>query len=1536
MTTTIDKKIVEMGFDNSEFEKGVDKTLKDVDRLKKGLAFEDSTRSFSNLTSSMNSQNNFAGITGAVENISSRFSILGAIGFTAIQNITNSVIDLTKKLWNMVSPIDNAKKGLGEYETQINAVQTIMANTSSKGTTLTQVNAALDQLNTYADKTIYNFSEMTRNIGTFTAAGVDLDTSVAAIKGIANLAAVSGSNSQQASTAMYQLSQALSSGTLKLMDWNSVVNAGMGGQVFQDALKETARAHGVAVDDIIKKEGSFRESLTTGWITSSILTETLSKFTGDLNAEQLKTMGYTEDQIAAIIKMGNVANDAATKVKTFSQLKETLAEAIGSGWAQSWRIVIGDFEEAKALFTTISDTLGGLIGASADTRNNLLKSWKDMGGRAAVVRAIELAFKGLIGIMGTVKEAFRDIFPAVTAQTLYNLSLRLMLFASRLTLSSETAEKVKTIFKGFFAIFDIIRIAIVSFLKVMSQFREGFENTGSGLVDFIEKIAKFILNLREAIKDGKSFEVFFQSIIDYIKLAIVAISIFISSVKSEFDKIKPYLLTIGGYFTTFFEGVKEKFQFIRDWLPNMFSGIDTGGVDSFFEKVGTRFEPLKKIGQLTALVIGGIVKLVAKLAPTFFKIASSVAGAIAKFVQAIGQGIAELDFTKLYDAINAGLLTGLLVAITSFIGKGGKAIDSVGGVFDTLKDVFGGVKGVLDGVRGSLEAYQQNLKAKTLLTIALAIGVLAASLLVLSLIDSKKLTSALLAITTLFAELSISMSIFSAGGGAGLKATASLVAMAVAIGILALALTAISKIDQADISKGIVAILQLTTTLVLFGKLLSQQSGTMLKSAVGLIAFSLGLSILVSVVRRLGEIDPEKLTTGLKGVGILLAELAVFMQVSNLGGKSGFSSGASILALSGAILVLSLAVSRFSEMDTEKLQQGLLAVGIVLAEIAAFTQLTGDGKRIIATSIGVTILAAAMMIFAEVIAKLGALSLDEIQRGLAAMGLSLLIVVAAIQAMPKNALLTGVALVVIAGALVILSKALSSLGDMSWDEIARGLAAMAGALTILAIAMQVMQSSILGAGAILIAAGALAILAPVLKTLGGMSLSEIGIALIALAGAFLVLGIAGALITPVVPTLIGLGIAITLIGVAVGLVGLGVLAFSTGLAALAVSGAAGAAAIVIIVTTLIGLVPMLIKAVVEGLMLFIQLIGDSAPIVAEALTKVLLAMISVIATVSPPLIAALLQLLLDLINLINTAGPPFIEAVLTLVGELLDTLAEKVPDFVQSGMDILLGFLKGIRDNIFEIVTVGIEIVTEFIDAVASKLPDIIDSGFNLIVKFIEGLATAIDENGDELRTAIGKLASAIIDGLADGLKSGVGAVAKAIGSLASAAISALKLLLGIHSPSTVFTEFGELTALGFVNGMVKMAGDVEEAATKIGTSAMNGMTESISMISDFLLDSPEFTPVITPVVDLTNVVAGRESISDIFNEAIGVSGIPRTLSSISSGTTPILPQDSVKNGEGNSVITFTQNNYSPVPLSRFEIYRQTRNQLALVKQATK
>ena len=418
--SSIDQRIVEMQFDNRQFESGVKTTISTLDRLKQKLNFGKSAQSLDDL-SKASKRFSLDGLASSVEYIASKFSFMGVMGVTAMQRISNSAITTGKRLVSALT-IDPVRSGLSEYETQIGAIQTILSNTRSKGTTLDQVNNALDELNAYADKTIYNFTEMTRNIGTFTAAGVDLDTSVAAIKGIANLAAVSGSTSVQAATAMYQLSQALASGTIRLMDWNSVANAGMGGDVLQSALKETARVHGIAIDQMIEEQGSFRETLQKGWLTSEIMLETLQKFTGDLSKEQILAMGYTAEQAEEIIALGKDANDAATKVKTFTQLIDTLKEALGSGWTQTWEFIIGDFEEARTLWTGVSDAIGEIINDSAEARNSMVKAWKEAGGREDLIEGLTDIFSSLWSVVVAVGDAMDDIFPPATVDTLLNIS----------------------------------------------------------------------------------------------------------------------------------------------------------------------------------------------------------------------------------------------------------------------------------------------------------------------------------------------------------------------------------------------------------------------------------------------------------------------------------------------------------------------------------------------------------------------------------------------------------------------------------------------------------------------------------------------------------------------------------------------------------------------------------------------------------------------------------------------------------------------------------------------------------------------------------------------------------------------------------------------------------------------------------------------------------------------------------------------------------------------------------------------------------
>ena len=450
MSKTIDEKVVEMRFDNKQFESNVATSMSTLEKLKRSLKLDGAAKGLEDINGAAKKVD-MSGLGNGVESVSAKFSALQVIGVTALANITNSAVNAGKRMVSALT-IDPVLSGFKEYETQINAVQTILANTSSKGTTIDDVTAALDELNHYADLTIYNFTEMTRNIGTFTAAGIDLDTSVNAIQGIANLAAVSGSTSQQASVAMYQLSQALASGTVKLMDWNSVVNAGMGGEVFQNALKETSELLGTGAKAAIEAEGSFRESLRTGWLTSEVLTETLKKFTTsganeyvakytgltkeavqaaldnakaqygeadaiDKAAEALANKsGKNKDEIKSILQMAKTATDAATKVKTFSQLWDVLKEAAQSGWAKTWQIIIGDFEEAKALLTPISDTLTDIINKMSDWRNSLLesalgKSFSKLGERiTGVLKPIEK-------VVNTVTETTTEATDTITKVT---------------------------------------------------------------------------------------------------------------------------------------------------------------------------------------------------------------------------------------------------------------------------------------------------------------------------------------------------------------------------------------------------------------------------------------------------------------------------------------------------------------------------------------------------------------------------------------------------------------------------------------------------------------------------------------------------------------------------------------------------------------------------------------------------------------------------------------------------------------------------------------------------------------------------------------------------------------------------------------------------------------------------------------------------------------------------------------------------------------------------------------------------------------
>jgi tape measure domain-containing protein len=922
MSTLIDSRVAEMRFDNRNFERNVATSMSTLDKLKEKLKLKDVATGLENITSAANKVT-FSHIGNETDTVGVKFSAMQVAATTALVNLTNTAIQAGTSIAN--SLISAAKSGFQEYETQINAVQTILANTSSKGTTLEQVNNALDELNHYADMTIYNFTEMTRNIGTFTAAGVDLDTSVAAIKGIANLAAVSGSTSQQASTAMYQLSQALAAGTVKLQDWNSVVNAGMGGQVFQDALKETARVHGIAIDQMIKDEGSFRETLQKGWLSSEILTETLSKFTGDLTEEQLTSMGYTAEQAQEIMKLGQTANDAATKVKTFTQLIDTLKEANQSGWTQTWEILIGDFEEAKSLWTSVSDQLGNMIQQSADARNNLLQGWKDSGGRTMIIDSVKNVFEGLVTILNSVKEAFTDVFPPITVEQLVKVTEKIKSLSEKFKISEEQANKLKSVFKGVFSILGIGVTIIKNVVSAIVQLFSHFTGLGDSVLNVSSSVGEWISKLHNSIKETNIFGNAINTVIGFVGGAIDRVKEFVSVLSDKID----------------IHGFKD----IVDVLKNIWN------------------------------------------------MTSGVRASLANTIQGIGNAFKDAfhngDIKSFLDIVNGGLLATVIVKIKKFISGIADSFDNSTSIIDHIKSIFGTVK-------DSLESLQKSVKADTLKKIAIAIGVLAASLLVLSMIDPKRLTSALVAITVLFGELMGAMAIFEkiAGKSKGaLKSVGVMIAMSTSVLILASALKKISDLEWNQLAIGLTGILGLMAIVVSAAIAMGKYGKKLKSGAAQMVIMATALKILASVCGELSQYSWLELGKGLSGIsGMLLAFAGFQFLMKQIKPTKLLRSATSLVIIGAALEIFADVCSNFGQMQWPDLGKAGAAIAGILAICAGFELLSGMSGNILASSAALVIMATALNLMVPVLQSLGSMSVDEIVKGIVSIAATMAII----------------------------------------------------------------------------------------------------------------------------------------------------------------------------------------------------------------------------------------------------------------------------------------------------------------------------------------------------------------------------------------------------------------------------------------------------------------------------------------------------------------------------------------------------------------
>lgn len=967
MSKSIDERIVEMQFDNQQFEKGISTSVKSLDKLKKSLQLDDAGRSFEKLERSAKNVR-LDGLAASVDAISSKFTLMGRMSIAWMDNIAHAAVNAGKRIVNALT-VDPVRSGFNEYELKMDSVKTIM---NATGESVETVSKYLEELNKYADDTIYSFSDMTSNIGKFTNNGVKLSDATMAIKGVANAAAYAGASSQQASAAMYNFSQSLSS-FLSTRDWYSIENANMATtqmkQAFIDTavelgtLQKTAEGFYKTIDG--KHEvtvANFRDTLQYQWGTRDVIIKTLSKYS-DTTTE-----------------LGQKAMEAATQVRTLSKMWDTLKEAAQSGWGQTWEIVFGNIEEATKLFTGMSNAISKVLEKQTKTRNEVLQTWKDLGGRDSIINAVANSFNSLRVVLGEVKQAFFNIEPKSMGEKLASLSKKIETVSQNLLtwLWSENKydndwpilagirRSIGGIKSVFGIVLDLFKALGGGFAKLFPKLIPSFDS----LVASGAKVGDWLKNLRKSIQDGKYFENFAQSLVDMVKPLV-------DYMPTLWDHVKTLFSGLGGVLEKY--KVKEKlkgaFTAITNFLPKAGEAIwrfgknvvETVRNSEAFQKIVGVFQ---KIGAGVAYGFGKFVDSLESFDPnyigtwlknTFKSVKDSVAKSLTNaFDFLFGGGAWE----KLKNSKAAAWITDAIHTIGDALSKAFNWLKTtlagidLSGIKAWFSDTFGGISDSLDEKGKALKKTGQNVGdwikkfvSKISPTRIILFGTtLLALVSVFKIVKTAfSLVKQLVPLTGLIVKV-IAKKFFGVEQNAGSFAD-SCKAFALAIGILAGAIYVIAKLPMSDAWR---AVAQLATLMIgMYAVTFAMNSLSSIKDiGTTILKFSGGIALLSYAIKMLAGIEDQdkaeqaiqkllKFVGIVEGIGLLSGGIRKLLGIT--GGLS-----VDVLSLGGGLLAMVFAIKAFSAMKMETITSALPKMMMVIGALGLMMDiLTAVGQHLL-------------------------------------------------------------------------------------------------------------------------------------------------------------------------------------------------------------------------------------------------------------------------------------------------------------------------------------------------------------------------------------------------------------------------------------------------------------------------------------------------------------------------------------------------------------------------------------------------------------
>lgn len=1547
MSNTIDEKVVEMKFDNKNFETNVKTTMTSLDRLKEKLQLRGSEKSFQAIDSAAKSVS-FDSLISNVEYLRKRFSVMGIAGMQVVQNLTSTVMASVTKAKNFV---EQAISGGGLSR----AMKLDQANFKLMGlldNDAKQVASIMKDVDYGVSGTAYSLDAAASVAAQLAASGMRAgDGMKHALLGISGLAAMTGSSYEDIGRIYTQISgqgrmmgdqllqlsgrgmnvaatlakalntteadirdkvskgeidfntfsevmfkeygqhakkanetvegafanvksalakiganfyeplikqngplvellntirlkindikeitlpfvDSASKGVSKLITyantlvnkinpktlfsgltskWDNLMNkiseAGVSEDTFTEKLKEVAKEQGINIDALLKKYGSLANIFTKGKLSGGLIIDTLKRLANVTSKASESTQDITDkveyfnDVVSKTIR-GDFGN-GEERIKALTAANYDYAQVqalVNKVWERNghnWSDCTLSADELTEAMASLSDKEAESLGLTEDqikTLRNLAKQAEETGtpiselitslnkpsGKELLIESFQNAVKGATQVAKAFKQAFSEMFVSTgngTENVVYKLIERIHDLSEYLVINDEKFDKLKRTIKGFIALIQIVSDITSGGLKIAFKLISGvLKYFDIDILSVTATIGDFLVKFHETVNVSDAVGKALDAVLPHIAKIITNVKKLGNGIKEiaklpSFEVIKDKVVQIGNIFGGFIKKITAKMHFptIEDFLKLLENVWNIGS------KIGEKVVSIgKKIGTALADAFG--------------------------FVDA------DSSFEHFLDIFDSSVISGILVGILLFVNNVKKAVSDMSGMTNSAKGMFGslgkmfnGITSVLDSVRACFEEYQKTLKAKTLLTIASAIAILTASIVVLSLINPKKLAVALGAITTMATELMAAMWIFNKIDGdytgAG-KAAILMVGMSAAILILSSAVKKMSSLSWVELSKGLSGVTILLGELVAVSVILGNNDTKMVKGSVGIVLLAEAIKILSTACINISGLSWEELAKGLTGITVILGGLIAASMVLSENETKMIKGSVGMILLSAALKILTSVCSDFGAMSWEEIAKGLVSVSALLAVLVGSSiELSNNGAKMTAGALGVVVLAGGLEIVADVCKQFSNMEWEQIGKGLAGVAGMLAALTIALKNMPKNILGIGVGLLAVAGALTIVSNVVTTLGDETDDNLSKGIISIAVLLAAVATALNCMNGTLSGSAALLVASAALAILCPVVKAFGDMKITEIGKSLLMLAGVFTVLGVTGLLIAPVVPGLLLLGASLTLIGVGAVACAAGLLLVATSISTLAVTGATQATAAIGAISVFVSGLTSLIPDILAG-------IGDCAVAIAECFYKLIVAGLNTLIEYAPQIVSLAISLLV----------------------KILDTLSEHIPELVTSVVNFFASLFQSVIDALKTIDTetlingiAGIGLLTALMVALAAcaLLAPAAMVGVVAVGVVIAELTLVI--------SAIGALAQ--LPGLKWLLSEGaeiLPMVGKAIGEFLGALIGAFAEYATDHLPNIATNLSDFITNLSpFIDGLSTIEPTVMEGAKALAETLL-------------------------------------------------------------------------------------------------------------------